>query len=158
MISTNGTAVGTCQTVDATFPLPAACRAYGIYTVHLTVAFSDAPDASATRTDCYAVKPAVTYVSTTGGNVWPYATAATAAGSVADALGALYATDAIQGTVFIADGNYTAVYPQGDIRFMKLDRNIRVVGNESDPSRVRFTYEAPAALGGGVLVAHASAS
>jgi hypothetical protein len=154
MISTNGTAVGTCQTVDATFPLPAACRAYGIYTVHLTVAFSDAPDASATRTDCYAVKPAVTYVSTTGGNVWPYATAATAAGSVADALGALYATDAIQGTVFIADGNYTAVYPQGDIRFMKLDRNIRVVGNESDPSRVRFTYEAPAALGGGVLVAH----
>ena len=81
---------------------------FGAYDVSLDV--EDATGATAetvVRPALVTIKSPVVYVSTTGTGVWPYDTWEKATADWTLAVGAVHATDAEPGKIFVADGTYT---------------------------------------------------
>ena len=78
---------------------------YGSYDVSLTVT-AGGKSAESTTPGCVRVGSAVTHVSVTGGNVWPYATAETAATNIVEAFTSMLIADGTRNEVVIHDGTY----------------------------------------------------
>ena len=93
-------------TVDSTEASPTwADIPLGLHSVSLTVT-AGGESASFALADLIDVRPATTYVATDSAPAYPYATPATAAHTLQEAVNAVWATDVDRGTVIVADGTY----------------------------------------------------
>lgn len=82
---------------------------YGEHDVTLVVKDANGAESDpVARKGLVKIKSAVVYVSTTGSGVWPYDTWEKATADWNAAVGAVYATEAVPGKIWIADGTYTA--------------------------------------------------
>ena len=102
----------------------------GLYTVTLSVA--DGGDTAVSTLKVYAGSP-VAYADPAGGDVYPYDTPAKAAVSIQDAIGAVYADDAVQGTVHLAGKTFSWLSgARKDILspMVVVGRNVRLAGPE----------------------------
>ena len=82
---------------------------YGEHDVTLVVRDANGAESDPVpRKGLVKIKSAVVYVSTTGSGVWPYDTWEKATADWNAAVGAVYATEAVPGKIWIADGTYIA--------------------------------------------------
>lgn len=82
--------------------------AYGERVVSVKAYWNGVAEEAKVRAAVVTVRPAKTYVSLEGLNVWPYDTLETAATNVQSAIDAVYAADDFLGLVEVHSGSYTA--------------------------------------------------
>ena len=109
---------------------PHAYAAPGAYTVTLTV--ETTLGGMLTTTEAVVLKGATAYVSTTGSATPPYATPATAAASLADAIAYLGTPASGKAKVVVLGGTYLPTSTT------IVTREIEIAGNDADPSQVIF--------------------
>ena len=115
-----------------------------------------------TMAKAFSVRPATTYVSTEGSDIWPYDTPAKAARSLCDAVKAVCAANGFTGTVAIAAGTYADMAfdtSAGFSRLAVINRPIAVRG-PGDPASCILSYNigGKTDFGGGLVVSHPGAS
>lgn len=101
-VTTNGVST----TVSTTEPTLTVENAPGGACAILLTAYDAGGAKAGTAENTVSVKPRDVYVAVDGGNVYPYATSATAARTIADALTAVYCESSRPGRVHVAAGDY----------------------------------------------------
>ncbi|MBQ6923164.1 MAG: PKD domain-containing protein, partial [Kiritimatiellae bacterium] len=120
-------------TVDSTDASPTwADVPLGLHSVSLTVT-AGGESASFSAADLIDVRPSTTYVATDSAPAYPYATPATAAHTLQEAVNAVWATDDDRGTVIVADGTYEVA--AGSV-WTRIVKNVEVKSENGPASTI----------------------
>ena len=141
-------------TVDSTEASPTWANVPpGLHDVSLTVT-SDGESASFAISDVIDVKPTTTYVATDSAPAYPYATPATAAHTLQEAINAVWATDEDRGTVIVSDGTYEVV--AGSV-WTKVAKNVEVRSENGPASTILHPAPGSTSNRRVMIVGHANA-
>ena len=125
----------------------------GLHSVSLTVT-AGGESASFALADLIDVRPSTTYVATDSAPAYPYATPATAAHTLQEAVNAVWATDDDRGTVIVADGTYEVA--AGSV-WTRVVRNIEVKSVNGPASTILHPAPGSASNRRVLYVRHANA-
>ena len=120
-------------TVDSTDASPTwSDIPLGLHAVSLTVT-AGGESVSFSAADLIDVRPSTTYVATDSAPAYPYATPATAAHTLQEAVNAVWATDDDRGTVIVADGTYEVA--AGSV-WTRIVKNVEVKSENGPASTI----------------------
>lgn len=136
--------------------------ASGLYDVIVTVTPTEGEAVTETFDQALKVKSLICYVGLEGSNTFPYDTPETATRSLLTAIDSVFFDDDTVGTVRILDGNYPTTLPMVEVGlgayFAQVNVPVALIGNNADPSKVKFNFSLNNRYGGGIMLSHPRAS